>query len=52
MSLWAFNRMRQQQLEPEKVAESLPMEAEVKPDGSNDSSNRKRVNKQQLPNPS
>jgi hypothetical protein len=46
--------MRQQQLDrvSQEVAESLPKEKEIKPDGSNDNSNRKRVNKQQLPNPS
>ena len=51
MGLTAFNSL---QIEKEqqaahnaiKVAESLPKETEVKPDGSNDSSNRKRVKQQ------
>jgi len=50
MGLTAFNRLRRAQAEQtariaDEIAESLAKETEVKPDGSNDNSNRKRVNK-------
>jgi hypothetical protein len=54
MGLTAFNSLRRSQEAQtarvaDEIAESLAKETEVKPDVSNDNSNRKRVNKQQLP---